>query len=128
MQDFIKKINLSLGLLPFLMYFGWIFVILLVTQTYFCYQSLNGCLNGNYLLMLANWDGQHFLKIAESGYTEVYQFAFFPLFSILIFLLNLFNPFPSLINGLGLNWLSAGVGFVYLFKLLNLEFNKKNSL
>lgn len=54
----------------------------------------------NYLLSLAQWDGGYFLDIAASGYDDTANFAFFPLYPLLIKVLGLAirsNILPALI-------------------------------
>ncbi|MEW6469539.1 MAG: hypothetical protein AB1458_11470 [Bacteroidota bacterium] len=56
-----------------------------------------GLLTGSSLL---NWDAQHYLKIAEHGYEDIYTSAFFPLFP-LIWKLSALGPVGiSILNGL----------------------------
>ena len=45
---------------------------------------------GNFFESLSNWDGGHYIGIAQNGYSEKFQYAFFPLYPITINLLNNF--------------------------------------
>lgn len=47
----------------------------------------------------ANWDGGHYLTIAQSGYKEFYQTAFFPLYPFIIKLFSLAVDKNLLISG-----------------------------
>lgn len=93
----------------------WFLVIYLVSQVYICFQSATGCFN---VYLLSNWDGQHFLQIAENGYLEAYQLAFFPLFPILMRLIQLIIPLPLWIVGVLINLVGTIGGFVFLAKIL----------
>ncbi len=48
----------------------------------------------NILKLWSNWDGGHYIGIALNGYAHINQYAFFPLYPILIKLLNLVIPDP----------------------------------
>lgn len=68
----------------------------------------------NYALSLAQWDGGHFLEIAKSGYHNDRNFAFFPLYPLLI---KLFS-FVTLKNALLSAILLSNIFFViFLYKL-----------
>lgn len=71
------------------------------------------------LLSFANWDGRHFLDIAKYGYIQNIQYAFFPLYPLLINLLSKILLDNYLISGLLINIFSS-LGIIYYFlKLLN---------
>ncbi|MBU1000767.1 hypothetical protein KKE78_05245 [Patescibacteria group bacterium] len=78
----------------------------------------------NFLVNLGSWDGGHYLGIAETGYSEKFQYAFFPLYPVAIKILNLVTH----------NYLSAGVlvsmtstflGLHLLYILVKKDFDKK---
>lgn len=78
----------------------------------------------DFIANLANWDGGHFLSIAEHGYIEKYQYAFFPLYPLLI----------HLVNNITHNYLTAAliisISFAFLiihllYGLVSLDFDKK---
>lgn len=73
---------------------------------------------------LANWDGGHYIGISKYGYSEKFQYAFFPLYPLLI-------KFTSQITG---NYLIAALiisitsfflALHFLYKLISLDFSKK---
>ena len=75
-------------------------------------------------MSLANWDGGHFLGIAEKGYSEKFQFAFFPLYPFLIGILNsLLNNF--LLSASLISIISFFLGLHFLYRLIYKIFNKK---
>lgn len=74
----------------------------------------------NYWLQWANWDGGHYLGIAEHGYQPV-QTAFFPLYPLLIFLLKNIG-IPALLAGLIITHISTVVALFYLYKLSRLDY------
>ncbi len=73
---------------------------------------------------LANWDGGHFLGIAQYGYTEKFQYAFFPLYPILIKIVtSLTNNFlfSAILVSIG----SFFLGLHFLYRLVYQIFDKK---
>lgn len=96
--------------------------IILLTIIALLGGSLFGGLNNYTFWDLANWDGRHFLEIAQRGYQNKIQYAFFPLYPILI------NTFASIF---GINYLHSAIlismistfGIIYFF-LLFLKENK----
>lgn len=76
----------------------------------------------------ANWDGGHFLGIAKEGYVTQEQYAFFPLYPLLVRLFSflLFGNF--LAAGLLLSSLFLILGLVYFQKLAIIDFNRQTSL
>lgn len=75
----------------------------------------------------ANWDGGHFLGIAENGFAVTQQYAFFPLYPALISLLvPVFRNF--LATGLVISNILALLAVIFLYKLAKLDFAKDLSL
>lgn len=109
--------------------FPFIAVVLLIlmtgsvilSQIGVCIEGGVECLN---IASFGNWDGQHFLNIAQKGYINSYELAFFPLYPVLIKILDTFLPASALIVGIGLNWVLTVTGFLYLYKLLQLDFKR----
>lgn len=73
---------------------------------------------------LANWDGGHFLGIAQHGYQEWYQYAFFPLYPLLINILTKFTQ-NFFLSGVLISIISSLAAICLLYKLVGLDFNKK---
>ncbi|TSC85391.1 MAG: Uncharacterized protein G01um10147_1167 [Microgenomates group bacterium Gr01-1014_7] len=103
-----------------------IWFISLIFISYFGFITLphSGYFDNNFVKSLANWDGGHFLGIAQYGYTEKFQYAFFPLYPILINILAKFTN-NYLLSGLLISIISAFLGFHFLFKLISRSFDKK---
>lgn len=118
MQE-LKKIKSHLLVGVIVGFVIWAIGVNLITQFFICLFSSSNCFN---FYNLANWDGQHFLLIAEKGYLFPYQLAFFPLFPTLIKFTNLLIPLPAFIIGVFLNISFALVAYVYLYKLLKLDY------
>lgn len=70
---------------------------------------------------LANWDGGHFIDIAQQGYTDKVQYAFFPLYPLLINFSAGLSNINFLYAGLLVNLITA-FGTVYVFILLLNEY------
>lgn len=86
-----------------------------------------GGLNNFNLLSMANWDGRHFLEIAQQGYQNKIQYAFFPLYPILINIISSISGISLLHSALLISVASA-FGIIYFFLLFLKENNYKNSL
>lgn len=73
---------------------------------------------------LANWDGTHFIKIAEQGYSGLQEYAFFPLYPLLIKIFAfIFRNY--LFSAILINIVSVFFSIKFLYKLVSLEFSKK---
>ncbi|MFI5205335.1 MAG: mannosyltransferase family protein, partial [Candidatus Paceibacterales bacterium] len=70
-----------------------------------------------------NWDAGHFLAIAQNGYTSREQYAFFPLYPLLISLLNEVG-FNILAAGMVLSFIFTALDLIFLVKLLKLDFSE----
>ena len=70
-----------------------------------------------------HFDGGHFLGIAQNGYVEKFQYAFFPLYPLLI---NIWHYVVGnfAISGLLVSLVSAVVGVWLLYKLVKEEFDE----
>jgi len=74
-----------------------------------------------------NFDGEHYLNIAESGYFP-YQQAFFPLYPIIIRIVANAIDYKYLIAGLFISHVAFILGLFVVWKLLILDNHKKFSL
>lgn len=75
-----------------------------------------------------NFDGVHYLRIAQNGYGDQYTQAFFPLYPIFInrltYLLSYFFVNPSFfIDGLFLSNLFLVLGLYFFYKLLTIDYS-----
>lgn len=88
---------------------------------------------------MSNWDGKHFLYIAQHGYVFEHSAAFFPLFPLLVnlfaryFITFLFSThldahLPYLLSAVVLNFILFQVSCVYLVKLTRILFNNNEKL
>lgn len=88
------------------------------------WESVLAKLGPSWLWLWGNFDGAHYIKLAQLGYREAFTQAFFPLYPMFIRLLN-FVTQNGLISGLIISHL-ASFGFIYFFiKLGRLDFSKK---
>lgn len=81
--------------------------------------------NNNFWENLANWDGGHYLGIAQFGYREKYQYAFFPLYPLLIKALNNLTQ-NYLMSSLLISIISSFLAIHLLFSLIRLDFDKQS--
>lgn len=78
----------------------------------------------DFLTSFSNWDGGHFLGIAKNGYSEKFQYAFFPLYPLAINLLNrLINSY--LLSAILISVISTFLGLHLLYQLMRVYFEKK---
>ena len=103
----------------------WRFSILIFS--FFAVYLLGGYLNPqkvNFLEALSSWDGGHFIGIAKFGYQYHEQYAFFPLYPLLIktfapFFLNSFN-----LSALFLSSVFSFLILLFFQKIGELDFKK----
>lgn len=76
---------------------------------------------------LAIFDGGHYLTVAEYGYREKNQYAFFPLYPMLINLLEKITG-SYLSAGLMISFVSQFLALNLFYQLISLEFGKKYAL
>lgn len=72
----------------------------------------------------ANFDGRHYLEIADYGYRYP-VFAFFPLYSLLIKMTSNLTHLSSLVSGLLVSHLNLFLGLIMFYKLIRLDFDEK---
>lgn len=73
---------------------------------------------------LGNWDGQHFLNIAENGYIYEHSVAFFPLYPAIVRLLHAIalSSISYILCGVLLNFFLFNIATIYLYKLSMIVF------
>jgi Gpi18-like mannosyltransferase len=74
---------------------------------------------------LSNWDGGHYLGIAREGYSEKFQYAFFPLYPLLIKLLHSIIQ-NYLLSAILISAVSTFFGLHLLYRMLTEDFNKQS--
>ncbi len=102
----------------------YLIVFLVVAFLGFHFLSIN-LLNAkaDFFINFGNWDAGHFLSIAENGYTLRVEYAFFPLYPLLINFLGVFK-IPALAGGIILSWVFAALSLAVFIKLLKLDFSE----
>lgn len=72
----------------------------------------------------ANWDGVYFINIAKYGYLSLQEYAFFPLYPLLVRIFEfIFRDY--LFSAILINIIFSFLSIWFLFKLVSLEFDKK---
>lgn len=71
----------------------------------------------------ANFDGRHFLDIAELGYDK-YNFAFFPLYPLLISFVKNVLPIPALYIGILISMISLFISTIIIYKIIKLDYKE----
>ncbi|MBI2599427.1 hypothetical protein HYW43_00720, partial [Candidatus Daviesbacteria bacterium] len=79
----------------------------------------------DFIKNLANWDGGHYLGIAD-GYDKAFQYVFFPLYPILINLVSKFTG-SFLTAGLLVSLVSIFLAVNILYNLVKSEFGKEHA-
>lgn len=103
-----------------------IWTISLLTCFYLAFSTMppSNFFAHDFFRNLANWDGGHFLGIAEFGYSKDYQYAFFPLYPLTIkALTNITGNY--LVSALLISLVSSFLALHLLYNLVLLDFNKK---
>ena len=103
-----------------------VWILSVLTVAYFGFVSLphSGIFTDNFFQSFANWDGGHYLAIAQFGYVEKFQYAFFPLYPMLIRFLNqIFQNY--LMSALLISFVSAFLAINFFFTLVSIEFGKR---
>lgn len=94
----------------------------------FPYKSMLNQYNmPHFITSFANFDGAHYIRIAEIGYYNFEQ-AFFPLYPILIRLLAFFTGDNYLINGILISVFFFFLGLLFFYKYLNLIVKDKKAI
>lgn len=103
-----------------------IWLVLVLFLAYFGFSVLphSGKFSDNFFQSFANWDGGHYLGIAEYGYKEKFQYAFFPLYPILIKGVNSILQ-NYLLSGILISILSTFFALHLFYKLVVHDFDKK---
>lgn len=107
----------------------YIFIIWLVSVLFFAFFGFSvlphsGKFSDNFFQSFANWDGGHYLGIAEYGYKEKFQYAFFPLYPVLIKGVNSILQ-NYLLSGVLISILSSFFALQLLYRLVADDFDKK---
>lgn len=107
-------------------YFFLIWFVSILVIFYFGFANFphSSQFSSDFLKSFANWDGGHFLSIAEHGYLEKYQYAFFPIYPLLINALNSITH-DYLLAALIISIISFYLTIHLLFNLVKLDFDRK---
>lgn len=102
----------------------WSIAILLISFLGFSTIPSSGRFSGNFWESFKNWDGGHYLGIAEMGYNQKFQYAFFPLYPLAIKLLSGITG-NYLVAAVMISYVATFLGLQLLYKLVLLDFDKK---
>lgn len=103
-----------------------IWLISIAFISYFGFLTLPHSENfkNGFLQRLSNWDGGHYLSVAEFGYSEKYQYAFFPMYPMAINVLKHLTD-NYLLAAILISWTAFFFGMQLLYRLILLDFDKK---
>ncbi len=65
----------------------WLITVIFIL--FFSYFSISNGTKEKFVQSLANWDGMHYLSIARNGYTQNFQYAFFPLYPLVVRIISI---------------------------------------
>src|SRR3989344_6780560 len=102
----------------------WILAVLFIAFSVFNLLPHSDRFQNNFLTSFSNWDGGHYLGIAEFGYSEKFQYAFFPLYPLLIKLLTEITQ-NYLLSGILISIICTFLGLHIFYKLVSLDFDKR---
>lgn len=102
----------------------WALSILAIAYFGFGQFPHSGKFSGDFFTAFSNWDGGHFLGIAQSGYSQKFQYAFFPLYPMLIKYLSILTN-NNLASAILISGGSAFLGLHFLYKLTAKLFDKR---
>lgn len=72
----------------------------------------------------ANFDGTHFIEIASKGYNN-FDFAFFPLYPLLVSLISKLLHLSELTSGILLSFFCLMLSLVLIYKIILIDFKEK---
>lgn len=102
----------------------WSLAILFISYFGFISFPHSGKFGNVFFESFKNWDGGHFIGIAEFGYREKFQYAFFPLYPLLIkFMGSILDNYllAAIIISVG----STYFGLQLLYKLIKVDLGQK---
>lgn len=72
----------------------------------------------------ANWDGGHYLGIAQRGYEYNFQYAFFPLYPLVVKLFSIITFGDAFLAGHLVSTASTILCLIFLYRLVRLKYNE----
>lgn len=102
----------------------WFVSISIIAFLSFSALPHSGKFSNNFLSSFTNWDGGHYLGIAREGYSQKFQYAFFPLYPLMIRLLaSLTENFAAAAFLISITTTFFGLNLLY--KLITGYFDRK---
>lgn len=108
------------------LFIAWFLVVYLLLYAGFIFFPAIRVADISFFESLKNWDSGHFLGIAEFGYSEKFQYAFLPLYPLLI---KTLEPLTDnyLFSALIISTISTFFSIIIFYKLLRIDFPKVNA-
>lgn len=107
-----------------LIFIIWLLSVLFIGLLSFNLFPHSGFFESVFLRSFSNWDGGHYLNIAEFGYSEKSQYAFFPLYAVLIRLITQITQ-DYLFSGILISVVCSFLGLHILYRLILIDFDRK---
>lgn len=101
-----------------------IWVLAIVSIFYFGFSTLphSGLYPDNFLKAFANWDGGHYVIISH-GYWKIFQYAFFPLYPLLMHWVQYLSG-NIYVAGILISVIASYFGVNLFYQLVEMEFDK----
>ncbi len=101
-----------------------IWVLAIVAIFYFGFSTLphSGLYPDNFLKAFANWDGGHYVIISH-GYWKIFQYAFFPLYPLLMHWVE-YSVGNIYVAGILISVIASYLGVNLFYQLVEMEFDK----
>lgn len=107
-----------------LIFLIWLISILFISFFGFLTLPHSGYFKGDFWQSLSNWDGEHYLKIAQFGYRDDAQYAFFPLYPLTVRTVYQLTG-NYLLAAVLISLTAAFLGMQLLYKLALMDFDRK---
>lgn len=104
----------------------WSISVLIVAYLGFSALPHSGYFSNNFWESFRNWDGGHFIGIAEIGYSQKFQYAFFPLYPLAIKTVS-FVTQNYYVAAILISVVATFFGLHFLYGLILLDFKKETA-
>lgn len=119
-------VNSSMKLYSNINYIFIIWLVAVSSAAFVGFSTLphSGNFGNNFWQSLGNWDGGHYTGIAKAGYSQKFQYAFFPLYPLIISAFNLATG-NYYVAAVLISLVASFLGLHLLYRLVLIDFNKK---
>jgi len=87
-----------------------------------------GPLMDNWFQGFGMWDGTWYLPIAQNGYTDIQQTAFFPFYPLMVYGIHYVTSLSLLTSAFWLSNISFLLGLIFLYKIIAGRYDNKTAM